>query len=66
MITDSVDALDMMRKLDQNFSNILCKIDNVQHALSAYSQSAIADLVPLDVDSSSDDKREGGGSYRVF
>ncbi|KAH0722682.1 hypothetical protein KY290_005337 [Solanum tuberosum] len=53
-INDAVNTLDMMRKLDKNFSYILCKLDNVQRALSTYSQSVIPDLVPLDVDSSYD------------
>ncbi|KAK6774559.1 hypothetical protein RDI58_029798 [Solanum bulbocastanum] len=44
-----------MQKLDENFSYILCKLDNVQCALSTYSQSVIADPMPPDVDSSYDD-----------
>ncbi|KAK4724392.1 hypothetical protein R3W88_027171 [Solanum pinnatisectum] len=43
-----------MWKLDENFSYILCKFDNVQRALSTYSQSVIPNPVPLDVDSSYD------------
>ncbi|KAK6789754.1 hypothetical protein RDI58_013554 [Solanum bulbocastanum] len=44
-----------MMKLDEKFSYILCKLDNVQRAVSTYSQSVIADLVPPNVDSSYDD-----------
>ncbi|KAK4727770.1 hypothetical protein R3W88_032687 [Solanum pinnatisectum] len=44
-----------MQKLDENFSYILCKLDNVQRALSTYSQSVIADPMPPDVDSSYND-----------
>ncbi|KAG5606695.1 hypothetical protein H5410_028187 [Solanum commersonii] len=54
-INDIVNALDLMQKLDDNFSYIPCKLDNVQHALSTYSQSVIADPVPPDVDSYYDD-----------
>ncbi|KAK4727777.1 hypothetical protein R3W88_032694 [Solanum pinnatisectum] len=44
-----------MQKLDENFSYILCKLDNVQRALSTYSQSVIADPMPPDMDSSYED-----------
>ncbi|KAG5581621.1 hypothetical protein H5410_052248 [Solanum commersonii] len=56
-------ALDMMRKLDENYSYILCKLDNVQRALSACSQSLVADHVLLDVDSSCDDKGDPALSF---
>ncbi|KAH0731595.1 hypothetical protein KY289_002783 [Solanum tuberosum] len=56
MISDNVNVLDMMWKLDENFSYRLCKLDNVQRTLSSYSQSVVADPVPLDVDSSDNDK----------
>uniref|UniRef100_M1CGG3 Uncharacterized protein n=1 Tax=Solanum tuberosum TaxID=4113 RepID=M1CGG3_SOLTU len=52
-----------MRKLDENFSYILCKLNNVQRTLSAYSQSIVADPVPLDVDSSDDDKGDPALSF---
>ncbi|KAG5575010.1 hypothetical protein H5410_055144 [Solanum commersonii] len=63
MISDNVNTLDMMRKLDENFSYILSKLDNVQRTLSAYSQSVVADLVPLDVDLSDDDKGDPALSF---
>ncbi|KAH0721583.1 hypothetical protein KY285_005206 [Solanum tuberosum] len=62
-INDVVNTLDMMRKLDKNFSYILCKLDNVQRALSTYSQSVIPDPVPLDVDSSYDNNGDRALSF---
>uniref|UniRef100_M1B0G5 Alpha-L-fucosidase 2 n=1 Tax=Solanum tuberosum TaxID=4113 RepID=M1B0G5_SOLTU len=61
--SDNVNVLDMMRKLDENFSYRLCKLDNVQGTLSSYSQSVVADPVPLDVDSSDDDKGDHALSF---
>lgn len=37
IINDNDNTLDMMWKLDENFSSILCKVDNVQCALHAFS-----------------------------
>ncbi|KAG5626984.1 hypothetical protein H5410_012202 [Solanum commersonii] len=42
---DNVNTLDIMRKLDENFSYILYKLNNVQRILSAYSQETVDDCI---------------------